>query len=255
MRRNRGVGMIEFKNVRKVYNKKNEIIANGTFRVEQGEFVFLVGPSGSGKSTLLKMLYKMEKPTGGTISIFEKSVKKIRRTKLRRSVGIVFQDFETSLLKNKTVYENVAYVLESQGRNPFKIKKQALEALERLGILDKQKSYPHELSGGEKQRVAIARAIVNKPKVLICDEPTGNLDQENAEVVMDYLNQLNDEGATIVMTTHNFYILEKYNKRTLLVEDGEVREKAVDVSKSMSTEKNISLSNLLMDRKNDSLAE
>lgn len=247
--------MIEFKKVRKVYNKKNEIIADVTFKVEQGEFVFLVGPSGAGKSTLLKMLYKMEKPTSGVISIFDRDVRKIRRTKLRRKVGIVFQDFETSLLKNKTVYENVAYVLESQGKNPFKIKKQALEALERLGILDKQKSYPHELSGGEKQRVAIARAIVNKPEILICDEPTGNLDQENAEVVMGYLNQLNEEGATIVMTTHNFYILEKQNKRTLLVENGEVVEKEVDSNKSMSTEKNISLSNLLMDRKSETVAE
>jgi cell division transport system ATP-binding protein len=247
--------MIEFSDVKKVYNKKNEIISNVSFKVEKGEFVFLVGPSGAGKSTLLKMLYKAEKPTSGKIKLFDKDVGKFRRTKLRRNTGIVFQDFETSLLKNKTVFENVAYVLESQGKNPFKVKKMTLEALEKLGILEKKNNYPYELSGGEKQRVTIARAIVNKPEILICDEPTGNLDQENAEIVMGYLNQLNDEGATIVMTTHNFYILEKQNKRTLLVADGEVKEKEVDFSKSISTETNVSLSNLLMDRKNKTKAE
>lgn len=247
--------MIEFRSVQKAYDKKNDIVSDASFKIDQGEFVFLVGPSGAGKSTLLKMLYKEEKPTSGTIMVFHKNVKKIRRTKLRRNVGIVFQDFETSLLKNKTAFENVAYVLESQGKSPLATKKKAMEALDKMGILDKAKHYPYQLSGGEKQRVAIARAIVNSPSILICDEPTGNLDPENAEVVMQYLNQLNKEGTTIVMTTHNFYILERENKRTLMVEDGKVKEKEVDFKKSISTESDISLVNLLMDKTTDIKAE
>ena len=238
--------MIEFNGVKKTYNKKMVVIEDATFKIEQGEFVFLVGNSGAGKSTLLKMLYKAEKPSSGFIRLYQRDIKKIRRTKLRRSLGIVFQDFEATLLKNKTAYENVAYVLESQGQNPFKLKKKAMDALEKMGVLDKMKHYPHELSGGEKQRVAIARAIVNQPEILICDEPTGNLDPENAEVVMRYLNQLNKEGTTIVMTTHNATILEKEKKRTLLVADGTVQEKELVLTTPEVPEKTFSLTNLLM---------
>lgn len=219
--------MIEFKDVEKKYNKNNDVVKDVSFKINKGEFVFLVGQSGAGKSTILKMLYKAEKATKGQIKIFNKDIKKIRRTKLRKNVGIVFQDFEASLLKNKTAYENVAYVLESQGQNPFKVKQKAKSALEKMGVLDIMKHYPHELSGGEKQRVAIARAIVNNPDILICDEPTGNLDPENADIVMNYLNQLNREGSTIIMTTHNTHILEKEKKRTLVVADGIVQEKGV----------------------------
>ena len=244
--------MIEFNRVRKIYNKKTTVITNATFKIEQGEFVFLVGTSGAGKSTLLKMLYKAEKPSSGSITLYGRDLKKIRRTKLRRTLGIVFQDFEATLLKNKTAYENVAYVLESQGQHPSKIKKKTVEALERMGVLDKMKHYPHELSGGEKQRVAIARAIVNKPEILICDEPTGNLDPENAEIVMDYLNQLNKEGTTVVMTTHNVTILEKEKKRTLVVEDGFVQEKEKEMKFTTPTplEDGFSLTNLILARDN-----
>lgn len=249
--------MIEFRGVQKVYNKKTKVIKEANFKIERGEFVFLVGTSGAGKSTLLKMLYKAEKPSKGTIMIFNRDVKKLSRTKLRRNVGIVFQDFEASLLKNKTAYENVAYVLESQGQNPFKIKEKAMSALEKMGVSEKAKHYPHELSGGEKQRVAIARAIVNNPEILICDEPTGNLDSENADIVMHYLNQLNQEGATVIMTTHNAYILEKEHKRTLLVSEGAVKEKEDELEfvKPTSTEKSIRLSSLLMEKQNDQKIE
>lgn len=240
--------MIEFKSVKKTYNKKTNVIENATFKIDQGEFVFLVGTSGAGKSTLLKMLYKAEKPSSGSITLYKREIKKIRRTKLRRTLGIVFQDFEATLLKNKTAYENVAYVLESQGQNPFKIKQKAMDALEKMGVLDQMKHYPHELSGGEKQRVAIARAIVNKPEILICDEPTGNLDPENAEVVMRYLNQLNQEGTTIVMTTHNVTILEKEKKRTLVVNDGFVQEKQIAFETPAAPEKSFSLTNLILSR-------
>lgn len=247
--------MIEFNHVKKTYNKKTEVIKDATFKIAQGEFVFLVGMSGAGKSTLLKMLYKAEKPSSGSIKLYQREIKKIRRTKLRRTLGIVFQDFEATLLKNKTAYENVAYVLESQGQNPFKIKKKAMDALEKMGVLDKMKHYPHELSGGEKQRVAIARAIVNKPEILICDEPTGNLDPENAEIVMDYLNQLNQEGTTIVMTTHNATILEKEKKRTLLVADGVVQEKEMTFLTPETEEKPFSLTNLILARETNKKVE
>jgi cell division transport system ATP-binding protein len=215
--------MIEFQGVQKIYNRK-VAIKSANFKVDEGEFVFLAGPSGAGKSTILKMLYKAEKPNSGTIMIYNRNIKKIRTKILRRNVGVVFQDFELSLLKNKTAFENVAYVLESLGKNPFQIKKQTAKALERLGILDKSKQYPNELSGGEKQRVAIARAIVNKPDIIVCDEPTGNLDSENEAIVMHYLNELNAEGKTIIMTTHNETILKEERKRILWVDDGRIRD-------------------------------
>lgn len=251
--------MIELKGIQKRYNKNAEVIEDATFKIGRGEFVFLVGNSGAGKSTLLKMLYKAEKPTSGSITIFDRDIKKMSRTKLRRNIGIVFQDFEASLLKNKTAYENVAYVLESHGQNPFKIKPKVLAALEKMGVLEQAKQYPHELSGGEKQRVAIARAIVNSPSILICDEPTGNLDAENADIVMFYLNQLNEAGATILMTTHNPYILEKEEKRTLVMAEGRVKEKVIEKPitfvKPPTKDTNISLTSLLMDKKNDAKIE
>lgn len=247
--------MIEFNHVKKTYHKKTEVIKDATFTVAQGEFVFLVGMSGAGKSTLLKMLYKAEKPSSGTITLYQRDLKKIRRTKLRRMLGIVFQDFEATLLKNKTAYENVAYVLESQGQSPRTIKQKTIDALGKMGVLDKAKHYPHELSGGEKQRVAIARAIVNKPEILICDEPTGNLDPENADIVMEYLNQLNQEGTTIVMTTHNATILEKEKKRTLVVIEGVVREKNLTLETPEAPEKTFSLTNLILARDSNKKVE
>lgn len=219
--------MIEYQSVQKIYQRK-VAIKSASFSVEKGEFVFLAGPSGAGKSTLLKMLYKSEKPNSGSITLYQRNIKRIRTTKLLRNIGIVFQDFEASLLKQKTAYENIAYVLASQGKNPFKLKKPVMEALKKMGIEEKANHYPSELSGGEKQRVAIARAIVNQPDILICDEPTGNLDNENAKVVMHYLNELNANGVTILMTTHNENILREEQKRILWVEDGSVSEHIVD---------------------------
>lgn len=216
--------MIEFRSVKKVYNKKSYAVRNASFKIDQGEFVFLVGPSGAGKSTLLKMLYKEEKPSDGTVMVYHKDVKKIKTKVLRRNVGVVFQDFESTLLKNKSAYENVAYVLESLGENPFKIRKKALHALAKMGIVNKAKNKPNELSGGEKQRVAIARAIVNSPDILICDEPTGNLDEDTAEEIMTYIKELNQQGTTIIMSTHNKEIIRREKKRVIIVEGGRVKE-------------------------------
>lgn len=217
----RGDRMIEYRSVQKVYKNNDIAIKNASFKIEKGEFVFLVGPSGAGKTTLLKMMYKEEKPTNGSIILFGQDIGEIKTKIVRRNVGVVFQDF--SLLPNKTAYENVAFALECVGKNPFYVKREAKRALERLGIhqgLYKKK--PDQLSGGEQQRVAIARAIVNNPQILVCDEPTGNLDDENATILMRYLDELNQKGTTIIMSTHNKEIVKQMNKRVLYVEEGRV---------------------------------
>lgn len=217
--------MIEFRNVQKKYEKRETAIENANFKIEEGEFVFLVGPSGAGKSTLIKMMYKEESPSKGKIFMFGKEINKISVPKLRRNLGIVLQNFQASLLANKTAYENVAFVLRQQGKSPSYVKKEVKKALEKLGLGDKMHKFPHQLSGGEQQRVAIARAIVNKPKILICDEPLGDLDSENAKNVMKYLNILNEEGSTIVMSTHNEEVVKAENKRMVIVHDGMVQTK------------------------------
>lgn len=227
--------MIEFNQVKKIFSVQ-EAIKEATFRIQQNEFVFLVGPSGAGKTTLLKMIYKAERPTNGEIHVFNKNVKKIRTATLRRNIGIVFQDYEKYLLKNKTAAENISYVLEAQGKSPFYAYRKALEAMERMGIRNKEKRFPYELSGGEKQRLAIARAVVNSPKILICDEPTGNLDSENANIVLSYLNKVNQEGTTIIMSTHNKEIIEKEKKRILNVQEGLVSERTNDFRKTLDLE-------------------
>lgn len=211
--------MIEFRSVQKIYKDDNHVaIKEASFKIERGEFVFFVGPSGAGKSSLLKMVYKEEMPTNGQLLVFGRDTKKIKTTHLRRRVGVVFQDFE--LLKKKTAYENVAYALECLGESPLKIKKRAMAALEKMGIAEHADRYPHQMSGGQQQRIVIARAIVNEPEIIVCDEPTGNLDPESADIVMKYLEDLNASGGTILMSTHNTQIVEKMNKRVIYVEDG-----------------------------------
>ena len=175
---------IEIKNCYKVYKNGVAAIADLTLNINKGEFVFVIGASGSGKSTLIKMLYREEKPTKGTVEIGGINVGKLRnRTvyKLRRKLGIVFQDFK--LLPKLTVYENVAFALECLGMKSKEIRPKVIKALDHVGLKEKLRSFPNELSGGEQQRVCIARAIVNKPKLLICDEPTGNLDPNDKEIV------------------------------------------------------------------------
>jgi cell division transport system ATP-binding protein len=203
--------MIEFRGVQKIYDNKSVAIQDASFKIEQKDFVFFVGPSGAGKSTLLKMVYKAEAPTGGDLLVFGEDVKRIKTKILRRHIGIVFQNYQ--LLQNKTAYENVAYVMEALGKNPFVTKRATMEALTRLGIDHQVAKYPQQLSGGEQQRVAIARAMVNRPQILICDEPTGSVDPENAD------------GATILMATHNLNIVERMKKKIVLVEDGRTKIK------------------------------
>ena len=217
---------IEIKNCYKVYKNGVAAIADLTLNINKGEFVFVIGASGSGKSTLIKMLYREEKPTKGTVEIGGINVGKLRnRTvyKLRRKLGIVFQDFK--LLPKLTVYENVAFALECLGMKGSEIRPKVIKALDHVGLKDKLRSFPNELSGGEQQRVCIARAIVNNPKLLICDEPTGNLDPKTSKGIMDVLEAINKElGTTIIMATHDKDIVNRMKKRVIVLDSGVLSE-------------------------------
>ena len=213
---------IEIKDCYKVYKNGVTALADGNLSISKGEFVFFIGPTASGKSSLLKLLYREEKPNKGSVYVGGVNVAKLRNSKvykLRRRIGIVFQDFK--LLPKLTVYENVAYPLESYGLSSSEIKEKVLNALERVGLKEKYRSYPNQLSGGEQQRVCIARAIVNDPKLIICDEPTGNLDPDTSKEIMDVLLKINsDLGTTIVMATHDKDIVNKLKKRVITIKDG-----------------------------------
>ena len=213
---------IEIKNCSKVYKNGVTALANVNLSIKKGEFVFIIGPTASGKSTLIKMLYREERPTEGEVYVGGINVGKLRNGKvykLRRKLGVVFQDFK--LLPKLTVYENVAFPLETLGFKASEIKPKVMTALELVGLKEKVRSMPKELSGGEMQRVCIARAIVNEPKVLICDEPTGNLDPETSKDIMKTINRINKElGTTVVMATHDKDIVNQMKKRVVTIEDG-----------------------------------
>ena len=217
---------IEIKNCYKVYKNGVAAIADLSLNINKGEFIFVIGASGSGKSTLIKMLYREEKPTKGTVEIGGINVGKLRnRTvyKLRRKLGIVFQDFK--LLPKLTVYENVAFALECLGMKSKEIRPKVIKALDHVGLKEKLRSFPNELSGGEQQRVCIARAIVNKPKLLICDEPTGNLDPKTSMEIMDVLDTINKElGTTIIMATHDKEMVNRMKKRVIVLDSGVLSE-------------------------------
>ena len=189
---------IKFRNVEKTYKNGVNAVYDMNLDIKKGEFVFVIGASGSGKSTLIKMLYREERPTNGEIYVGGINVAKVKNNKvykLRRKIGIVFQDYK--LLPKLTVYENVAFALEIYGLPTNEVKRKVLKALDLVGLKSKTKSYPNQLSGGEQQRVAIARAIVNSPKLLICDEPTGNLDPDTSLEVMKVIEKINDLGTTV----------------------------------------------------------
>lgn len=213
---------ISVKNCFKVYKNGVTAVADLSVEIAKGEFVFVIGASGSGKSTFIKMLYREEKPTQGIVSVGGVNVAKLRNGKvykLRRKIGIVFQDFK--LLPKLTVYENVAFALETMGIKENEIRPKVIKALEHVGLKEKIRSFPNQLSGGEQQRVCIARAIVNEPKLLICDEPTGNLDPETSKEIMKVLDDINKElGTTIIMATHSKEIVNRMKKRVLLLEQG-----------------------------------
>ena len=217
--------LIRVDNVQKTY--KNGVVALYDFNlsIQKGEFVFVIGASGSGKSTLIKMLYREERPVKGSIFIGGIDVARLKDRKvyiLRRKLGVVFQDFK--LLPKLTVFENVAFAMEVFGYDKAQIQKRVLEVLDLVGLKNKVRQYPTQLSGGEQQRVVIARAIVNNPKLLICDEPTGNLDPDTSMEIMKVLENINNLGTTVIMATHDRDIVDKMKKRVILIEDGRLKK-------------------------------
>ena len=215
--------LIRMKHVRKVYKNGVTAIHNLDLSIKKGEFVFIIGSTGCGKSTLIKMLYREEKPTEGQILVGGIDVAKIRNSKIykiRRKIGVVFQDFK--LLPKLTVYENIAFALEVFGIPKSEIHAKVMKVLDLVGLKSKAKQYPTQLSGGEQQRTAIARAIVNGPKILICDEPTGNLDEKTSLEVMAVLEAINKLGTTIIMVTHDTDIVNKMKKRVIELDSGRI---------------------------------
>lgn len=214
--------MIQLRSVTKKY-KNNYALKNVNLDILSGEFVFIVGASGAGKSTLMKLLYKEETPSSGTVMIGGINIANLPSEKvpnLRRCMGIVFQDYK--LLQNQSVYDNVAYVIRTLGISTKEINARVLGALKVVGLSDKIHAKPSELSGGEQQRVSIARAIVNGPPLLIADEPTGNLDPKNSMEVMQILDQINQRGITVIVSTHDSAMVDYFRKRVITLEGGEI---------------------------------
>ncbi len=215
--------MIVLENVSKAYKAGIPALNDVSLHIEEGEFVFVVGDSGSGKSTLIKLLLKELEPTEGEITINRKKLSEIKRNQIprfRRSIGVVFQDFR--LLKDRDVYENIAFAQRVIGAPTAKIKRRVPMMLSMVGLAAKYKSYPRQLSGGEQQRVAIARALVNEPKILLADEPTGNLDNNNAWEIMKLLEEINQRGTTVLVVTHNLEIVKAMKKRVITMKKGVV---------------------------------
>jgi cell division transport system ATP-binding protein len=213
--------MIVFESVTKVYEPDVTALRDVSFVIEKGEFVFVVGASGSGKSTIVRLLLKELEPTRGRIVVGGRDLTRLRRSKvplLRRNVGCVFQDFK--LLPTRTAAENVAYALKVQGESSTSIRRKVPEVMNMVGLAHKMNSLPDELSGGEQQRVSIARAFVNHPPLLVCDEPTGNLDPDTSVGIMQLLYRINRAGTTILMVTHDREMVDKMRRRVIALEDG-----------------------------------
>jgi cell division transport system ATP-binding protein len=213
--------MIVFEGVTKIYEPGVAALSDVSFVIEKGEFVFVVGASGSGKSTIVRLLLKELEPTDGRIIVGGRDLSRLKRSKvalLRRNIGCVFQDFK--LLPNRTAAENVAYALKVQGEGRNSIRRKVPEVLNLVGLAHKMNSLPEELSGGEQQRVSIARAFVNHPPLLVCDEPTGNLDPDTSVGIMQLLYRINRAGTTILMVTHDREMVDKMRRRVLALEDG-----------------------------------
>ena len=214
--------VIEVKGIKKAFGD-HEVLRGVDFAANKGEVTCIIGSSGSGKSTLIKLLLKELEPTEGTITINGRKLNKIRRRqipKFRRNIGVVFQDFR--LLKDRNIYDNVAFAQKVIGESNRSIKKNVPKLLSMVGLAAKYRSYPRQLSGGEQQRVAIARALINKPKILLADEPTGNLDANNAWEIMKLMEEINEQGTTVVVVTHNLEIVKAMNKRVITMQKGVV---------------------------------
>lgn len=215
--------MISIKGVSKSYGNGAPALSNLNLEIEDGEFVFVVGASGSGKSTFIKLLLKELNPTEGMITVGNIKLSKLKSrgvAKYRRKLGVVFQDFR--LLQDRDVYSNIAFAQHVIGASPREIKRNVARVLSLVGLSEKYRSNPNELSGGEQQRIAIARALVNKPAILLCDEPTGNLDPANSNEIMKILNQVNKQGTTVLVVTHNMEIVQQMKKRTITMSEGKI---------------------------------
>ena len=215
------MNLIEVRNVYKQYKNGVTALSDVTVSIPKGDFVFVIGSTASGKSTLIKLLYRQEKPSRGEVYVGGVNVSKLKNRKvykIRRKLGIVFQDYK--LLPTLTVFENVAFALEIYGLPEKEVRKKVMNAIEKVGLKEKFRSYPDQLSGGEQQRVSIARAIVNSPKILICDEPTGNLDPSTSMEIMEIINKINEDGTTVIMATHDKDIVDHYKKRVIQLEKG-----------------------------------
>ncbi|MBQ3498970.1 MAG: cell division ATP-binding protein FtsE [Clostridia bacterium] len=215
--------MIEFKNVSKSYSNGTKALDGVNLKIEQGEFVFVVGDSGAGKSTLLKIMMREEVASEGTVIIKNRSLNAMKKRDIpyfRRHLGIVFQDFR--LIPNMTVYDNVAFAMRVIGAKEKKISNRVPHVLARVGLADKAKCLPNELSGGEQQRVALARAIVNNADIIIADEPTGNVDTKRSFEIVEMLNQINASGTTVIMVTHSEELVRRFGRRIITIQDGKI---------------------------------
>lgn len=215
--------LVQFYNVSKIYPNEVKALDDISLKIDRGEFLFLMGPSGAGKSTLVKMLFREEKPTRGQIFIASRSIVRMKKSEipgLRRSMGIIFQDFK--LLEGKTVSENVAFAMEVVGANPRDIRNRVPEVINMVGLKGREDAFPGELSGGEQQRVGIARAIANEPLILIADEPTGNLDIETSQEIMELLFSINRKGTTVIMATHARELVKAAHKRVVMLDKGRI---------------------------------
>jgi cell division transport system ATP-binding protein len=214
--------MIEFTEVTKRYGNQ-DALRDVNFTIDSGEFVFLVGSSGAGKSTIMKLIYREERATEGMVTVDGIDVSTLKDSQvplLRRRLGVVFQDFK--LLPRHTAFDNVAYVLRALGTPPNEVRRRVIGALKVVGLIDKVDAVPEELSGGEQQRVGIARAIVNGPNLVIADEPTGNLDPQSSEEIMNLLLQINQRGTTVLISTHNLGLVEQMQKRVIAIEASQI---------------------------------
>jgi cell division transport system ATP-binding protein len=215
--------MLYFDRVSKEYENGNKVLSDISLTINKGELVSVVGHSGAGKTTLIKMLLAEEAPTEGVVSFNSDDIHLLRgkdMTNYRRKVGVVFQDFR--LIPNKTAYENVAFAMEAAGRHDDEISEDVPHVLDLVDLKDKMHHFPHQLSGGEQQRVAIARAIINRPEIIIADEPTGNLDPLNTYDIVQILKKINDLGTTVILTTHNKGIVDNLGRRVITMENGRV---------------------------------
>ncbi len=215
--------MLYFDRVSKEYENGNKVLCDISLTINKGELVSVVGHSGAGKTTLIKMLLAQEAPTEGIVSFNSDNIHELRGkdiTNYRRKVGVVFQDFR--LIPNKTAYENVAFAMEAAGRHDDEIAEDVPHVLDLVDLKDKMYHFPHQLSGGEQQRVAIARAIINRPEIIIADEPTGNLDPLNTYDIVQILKKINDLGTTVILTTHNKGIVDNLGRRVITMENGRV---------------------------------